>query len=298
MRPILDMDVVQIEVTNFCYQSCSNCTRLCGHYKKPYFMGLKEFKQAVDSMVGYPKQVGCMGGEPLAHPEFAQLCEYLRSKIPKEQCGLWTCLPRGKEYYREIIVETFGNIYINDHTREDILHCPVLVASEEVDLPPWKKDYLVSKCWVQESWSACVNPKGAWFCEVAGALAMALDIKDLGWPVEHGWWGRSPQHFISQMKMCHYCGCAMPLKKRRSVEEVDDISPKMLERLKKVSPKIKKGKYQVSDCKPSEATDGPMATYKDQYYRDMIAKRYGMFLLQNEKGFLTPYLMRNYKQEN
>ena len=297
MRAILDAEVCQLEITNNCMNQCSNCTRLCGHHAKPYYMDFEVFKNAVDSMDGYPKHVGMMGGEPLLHPEFEKFCEYFRTKVPKERAGLWTCLPKGKEHYRESIVNTFGHIFINDHTRNDILHAPVLVASEEVDLQGWLKDYLINKCWVQNTWSPCVNTKGAWFCEVAGALAELLDENELGWKVEPYWWTRSPQHFLKQMKMCHYCGCAMPLKKRCSTDIVDDISPKMFDKIKATSPKIKKKKYVLHDGSVYE-DKGQVATYKDQSYRDAIAKRYGMFLVLNEQGYLTPHLLRNWKKEN
>jgi hypothetical protein len=295
MRPILDMCNVQIEITNACHNSCSNCTRLCGHYMKPYFMSMHKVKEAIDSMDGYPKMTGIMGGEPLLHPQFEEICEYLHSKLPPEKCGLWTTLPQGKEHYRDVIVKTFGHIFINDHTRDDIVHAPVLVSSDEIPLADWQKDYLISKCWVQESWSASINEKGAFFCEVAAALATLLDVEGLGWEVSQGWWARSPQHFVQQMSLCHLCGCAMPLKKRISTEEIDDISPKMYEVLKTISPKVMKGKYQIHDlalCTDTSET----ATYKDPKYRDAIAKRYGMFLMVNEKGFQTPYLLKNYEK--
>jgi len=36
MRSLLDMDTIQIEITNACVLQCSNCTRLIGHSKKQY----------------------------------------------------------------------------------------------------------------------------------------------------------------------------------------------------------------------------------------------------------------------
>jgi hypothetical protein len=85
----------------------------------------------------------------------------------------------------------------------------------------------------------------------------------------------------------------MPLGKRFSIENVDDISPKWLERLKDTSPKIKDGKYHVhnlqlqNDCRQ-------MATYKNLDYRDKIARRYGMFLEINDLGFWQPYLLKKW----
>lgn len=297
------METIQIEITNACHNKCSNCTRLVGHHPKSYFMDFEAFKQAVDSMEHYPvarpgqvKIIGVMGGEPLLHPEFEKFCEYLSEKEPAEHCGLWTCFPKGKEHYREVIAKTFGHIFLNDQSRGDILHGPILVASQELDIEQWFKDYLINQCWVQNSWSASINPKGAFFCEVAAALSMLFDKdgESLGWKVEPGWWKRVPKDYVAQIeRYCKLCGCAMPLKRRESTDGRDDISKEMLERLKETSPKIKQGKYVEHDKKLLNDTR-QMATYKDSNYRNKIAARYGLFLMNNQFGYQTPYLKKDF----
>ena len=92
-----------------------------------------------------------MGGEPLLHPDFEQICKYLSSKKDRMGCGLWTTLPKGKEKYREIIVETFGCIFLNDHSKPGIMHTPLLTASDEImddKDSMWK---LIDNCWVQNT---------------------------------------------------------------------------------------------------------------------------------------------------
>lgn len=291
MRPLLDMDTIQVEITNACINSCSNCTRFCGHHEKPYFMEMDFFKKAIDSMVRYPKMTGIMGGEPLLHPQFEEMCDYALSKIQKEQLGLWTCLPKGYERYREVICRTFGSIFLNDHTRDDVLHAPILVAAEEVrHKAPFRMWHEIDHCWVQSFWSASINPNGAFFCEIAGAMSILFGMNS-GWEVKPGWWGRIPKDFTEQMEMyCPKCGCAMPLEKRPSWEGIDDISPGNMELLKDRSRKIRAGKYRVHDLKTKEDTR-QMATYKDESYRDIIARRYGMFLVLKNDGFQAPYLI-------
>lgn len=132
MRSIADSDTVQIDVTSACINNCSNCTHLVGHHKKNFFMPLEDFKKAVDSLVDFPHRIGIIGGEPLLHPDFQEMCVYLNSKVDKMRCGLWTCLPENKKNYRWAIVETFAAVYLNDHSKGGILHTPVLVASDEV----------------------------------------------------------------------------------------------------------------------------------------------------------------------
>lgn len=298
MRPIIDMETVQIEITNACGHQCSNCTRLVGHHPKPYFMDFDTFKNAVDSMAEFPSSriVGMMGGEPLLHPEFERFCKYMQEKLGPDRCGLWTCFPEGKEHYRQTVVDTFGNIFLNDHTRADVLHGPVLVASEELDMYQWYKDYRINHCWVQNTWSASINPHGAFFCEVAAALSMLLETQEttLGWKVEPDWWKRSPKDFTAQMeRYCVKCGCAMPLMRRESTDGRDDISPKMLELLRKTSPKLKRGKYVKAKINEFHEDNRPTATYKDQEYRDKIAARYGIFLALRDSGYLKPHLIQN-----
>jgi hypothetical protein len=260
---------------------------------KPFFMSSDRFKQAVDSMVEYPNMTGLMGGEPLLHPKFEEFCDYAVSKIPKNQLGLWSCFPKGYERYREVICRTFGHIFLNDHTRADIYHAPVLVAAEEMIAHRKRMFMLIEECWIQKYWSACINPKGAFFCEIAGAMAMLFD-SDGAWKIEKEWWMRTPKDFTAQIEeYCPRCGCAMPLERRASVDGRDDISLGNLKRLQGRSKKVDKGLYVISDLQPKEKLQ-EMAAYKDPEFRDVIAGRYGIFLVPNEKNFLSPHLRKNW----
>jgi hypothetical protein len=284
------MDTIQIEVTNHCVLSCSNCTRFAPHVKKPFFMDFEFFKKAVDSMVGYPKMVGIQGGEPLLHPRFEELCDYLHEKIPYEQCGLWTTLPKGFEKYREVICRTFKHIFVNDHSRADIYHHPGLVAIREVETDQNLMWQHIDSCWAQMSWSASINPAGAFFCEIAASFNMLTGGNNPGWPVEPGWWWRIPKDFKSQMEAyCPRCGFPAKVSRRASVEKVDDISPKNLEHFEKYSRNPKR--FIVHDLKISECQQ-EMAKYKDFEYRNEIAKRYDMFLTINDQHFWTAHLRK------
>lgn len=252
---------------------------------------MEQFKIAINSMEGYPKMVGFMGGEPLLHPLFKEFCEYASLKIPKEQLGLWTCLPEGYEHYRELICSTFGNLFVNDHSRDDIYHAPILVGVEEVFPIEREMFYALEHCWIQEAWSASINPRGAFFCEIAASMSILFDGPK-GWPIEQGWWWRVTKDFREQIEYyCPKCGASLPLDRRSSNEGVDDISPRNLERLKKVSKKIQAGKYIVSDLKLVNKPE-EMAAYKDLSWRNKVAKRYGIYLHLNEKRFLTPILLK------
>jgi organic radical activating enzyme len=294
MRSPFEMDTIQIEVTTACRNRCSNCSRFVG-YKEPWFMDLDFFKQAVDSLEGYPQMVGMQGGDPLLHPQFREMCEYLRSKFTPDHLGLWTTLPNGFEHYADDICSTFKHVFFNDHTRPDIFHAPSLVGIEEMVPNKNQMWHLIDNCWVQMSWSASINPRGAWFCEIAASMAMLFEDEDRkGWPIEKGWWHRLPADFREQMDMfCTRCGYPIKLKRRSSVEEIDDISPLNYERCKDFT-KIKNGKYQLHDLQfacDKDLEQTPMAMYKDTEYRNTIAKRYNMFLVVNDQHFWSPYLI-------
>lgn len=333
MRSPAHMTTIQIELTSACVLKCSNCTRFCGTHRVPFFMEDDLFRKSIDSLAEFATTpegiVGFMGGEPLLHPKFAEFCEYALTKIPRERLGLWSTFPPGEKYrkYREIICKTFGVILLNDHSRDDILHAPVLMASEEYFRKPCpvcegsgentgmlpgakcvqcggtgtvtddRELFLATEhCWVQESWSASINPKGAWFCEVAAALADLFDGPQ-GWDVEPGWWKRTPMDFKEQRDWaCRRCGAAMPIKRIRSSQDPrDDVSEGNLERLKAVrSKKVARGEYEVRkfefDPELTRNHGYPTQTYKDEMYRRGIAERYGITLVMQPTGFWEPRL--------
>lgn len=299
------------------------------------------FHKAIDSLVEYSKlphaMVGFMGGEPLLHPQFAQFCKYASSKIDRMKLGLWSTFPDNDNHrkHAQLICDTFGNVLLNDHSREDILHAPVLMASEEYFRKPcpgcegsgeiaFRNDFAlvdpgtamgtcptcqgkgiitdddalfvaVDHCWIQESWSAAINPKGAFFCEVAAALSDLFDGPD-GWPVEPGWWKKTPMQFREQMDWaCRKCGAALPIQRvRNSQDPKDDVSEGNLERLKAVkSRKVAKGEYALRkdfsfDKQLMSVGTYPNQTYKDEHYRQTIAARYGIRLVMNHRGYWEP----------
>ena len=82
---------------------------------------------------------------------------------------------------------------------------------------------------------------------MAGVLDMLLDGPG-GWPIEPGWWKRTPDEFGDQTKWCELCGIAFSSYTRDANEEVDDISPWYYTALKELdSPKVKVGLCNVLD---------------------------------------------------
>ncbi|MCQ2014187.1 radical SAM protein [Clostridium butyricum] len=278
MRSPKDMRIIQIDITNRCVHECSNCIRFCGHHKKPYYMEWEMFKKSVDSLLEFGNTIGIMGGEPTLHPQFERFVNYLAEKYPSQYKlpsnrkpiinfpryihdknylldetlnnrkgpGLWTSVSKNYYKYFELIQDTFSFQNINDHDNP-CLHQPILVSRKEIGISDEEWVQIRDNCICQNLWSASITPKGAFFCEVAGALDMLFDGPG-GWKVEEGWWKREPKDFGEQLKWCEICGGALFKKGRLSSEEIDDVSPILYEKLKNVdSPKLKKGKVLIME---------------------------------------------------
>lgn len=257
MRNIKDMQIILIDITNLCNKSCSNCTRFCGHHSKEkiYFMDVDYFEKAVKTLSDYHGVIGIMGGEPTLHPQFVEICDIFTKTIPnKSKRGLWTNMSTQQYHdYGNVINNTFGYFATNNHVDIPIMHTPMLVASEDFKNV---KDMgtIINNCWVQNTWSATITPKGAYFCEVCATLSMLFDGPN-GWDVEKepDWWKKELLEYQKWIDWgCTKCGAALPLKPRRSNEVIDDISISNLKRLQNVkSPKIAKNKYKLHKCSES-----------------------------------------------
>jgi len=241
---------IQIDVTNKCNRECSNCTRCVPHIHKPFFMSVEFFAKACDALKDFPnesipnsftpsrKVVGMLGGEPLLHPQFDELCRTMVSIIPnKEHRGLWTGIRWQSTAHADLIESTFGYINNNLHNSE-CLHSPVLVASADIIADKQERAAIQDKCWLQEKWSGAITPKGFFFCEVAAALDMLFDGPG-GLPVTAGCWGTPLDGFMVQReRWCDRCGISLNLRGRRDSERLDDISKSNLELLKN-SPRVR-----------------------------------------------------------
>jgi hypothetical protein len=237
-------------------------------------MDYRTVKRAVGSMKGFRGTVGIMGGEPTLHPEFVKFISYYRQSWGKDPAagipwvgpgthfiahllslydrtqsrrGLWSSLTKHYVEHFELIQDTFGNQLLNDHSAPS-MHQPLLVTRAELGIGDAAWIPLRDACWVQNTWSASITPKGAFFCEVAAAMDMLLDGPG-GWPIEPGWWERTPEEFGAQLRWCELCSAPLPMPRRDARTGMDDVSPNWLALLeKRGSPKLKKGKTTLFDC--------------------------------------------------
>lgn len=272
MKSPADMKIVMIDITNACHHACSNCTRFCGQHPKPFFMDVDFFKKAVDSMEGFPGIVGIIGGEPSLHPHFEEMMDYYASRVPEPRPKAFLGIPtssfkdygrmvrymRGRKrglfsalgpgYYKnfEKIQDIFPYQSLNDHQSVS-MHQAILVTRKELGIPDETWFELRDKCWIQNIWSATITPKGAFFCEIAASMDMLFNGPG-GWPVEPGWWKRTPADFGEQLNWCESCSVALTVPANNANDDTDIVSPVMYERLKKVNgPKMQKDQFIILD---------------------------------------------------
>lgn len=263
MKAPKDHWIIQIEVTNACVHKCSNCTRFCGHHKKPFFMDYDTFCKAVDASIDHPGLLGVMGGEPTLHPQFEEMCKYLYQKIPEEKRVKPGILKLPTDSFIEVrrkfeldeyeiheyadgprpIIQGAGlwtsmtNKYLqNFEIIQDVFnfqnlndhtnvsyHQPVLISRKDMGIDDKTWIKLREKCWINQQWSSSITPKGCFFCEVAAAMDMLYDGPG-GLPIEKGWWKRDINDFKEQFRWCELCGIPLKTFARDAREEIDDVA--------------------------------------------------------------------------
>lgn len=260
MKPISDAWLCHIDITNICGNGCAYCTRYDRHIRKDqrYSMDLDFFEKAILSLEGFRGKIGIMGGEPIYHPKFEELCLRLQDLLPPEKrkrIMIWVsdgALYREK--YVDLIAETFGKIAsFNEHNEEQIeaqQHQPSTIAIGEVVAPGPYREELIYDCWVQKIWCPSITNKGAFFCEVAASLDTILDGPG-GYEVEPEWWKRTPGEFQDQVdRYCLHCGMAVPMSRQYLKDRAEKMTPGLLSMLKSHNlPGLGKGSVEIFDRK-------------------------------------------------
>lgn len=285
MKAVKDKNRIQIEITNACIFSCTNCYKFVPHFVRPHFMELETVKKAIDSLEGYQGQFGITGGEPTLHPNFVDICRYLRKKVPPDQRYLQTTGYKWREY-KTVIKKTFAErVRCNDHKDLTQKHQPMLVAIKDVVTDDSLRKELVGKCWVREKWSAVINAKGCFSCEIAGAFD-ALYNGPGGHPIEKGWWAKGDEHFNDQFeRYCWQCGAALPYPCVTIQNRNDQVSISHYSELeKRQSPKFKNNhvslvvkKYSPREIRQISENWKPWQNHGEQEKdpKQVILQRYG-----------------------
>ncbi len=247
MQPIYAAWCIQIDITNHCFLSCLYCSRYNRHLRPDQrrHMSLEQVEAALDSLKGWPKMIGIIGGEPLLHPEFPQITKLIRKRFPPEQMRLWTSGGKNAEDYFIYVKRTFGSWAYNEHNPEQLKTCrhqPLTIAIKEAVPDEKLRAALIDDCWVQRCWCPTINTYGAYFCEVAAAQDLILNDGKNAWPVEPGWWKKEPADFADHVAVCcDNCGMAIPMERELLLKKTEKFSPQLLQTFRE------KGLRKVSD---------------------------------------------------
>jgi hypothetical protein len=282
IKPIYHKEAIQIEVTNVCNRACSNCTRLVG-VNESYHMPVEHISEVLDTIKEFPGIIGIMGGEPLMHPEFPEICELIQKKGLTRKAGLWSGFPPKYAHYGKLIAETFDKVLPNDHS-EVILHAPILVCSESFDYVD-----LMRRCWVQNAWSSSVNIQGAYFCEIAAALDLTLET-GTQWDPLSDWWRKKPNEYYDQIHaLCSKCGVCLNLPARADKDEIYDVDSFWVEKLKENhSYKYKKKKYNIVKAEVCPLNTGINEFRKDPQYLIRPLRAYKIACRITPQGYMRP----------
>ena len=135
----------------------------------------------------------------------------------------------------------------NAHEDEqDCWHQPVLIAPDEVFEDKELMWRVIDNCWVNLRWSAAITPLGAFFCEVASAIAWMLK-ESIGEPIIKDWWKQGKNFWRRQReKICTLCSACLPMPMvANDKQDYDDISSGNLDRIIGSSPRCKRGAYRI-----------------------------------------------------
>ena len=247
MRPIENSSFVLIDITYNCGRKCVYCTRNDRHLgERVYNMSLDKIENALKCYKGYCGLIGIIGGEPLVHPQFEEICRLSSNYYPASKMHLFTSINPYKGKYADIIKKTFNHIAYHEHSKEQeslYYHQPLTIAIKDVIKNEQLKKDLISDCWVQRKWCPTVTDDGAFFCEVGASIAKLMNVK--GWDVVLDWWKTPVEKFGYQLSMCELCGMCIPMNRQKMEDKKQKISPSFLKLL--LDNNLPTGEYDLFD---------------------------------------------------
>lgn len=236
--------------------------------------------------------LGVIAGEPTLSRFFTQYCEIFReewnpgqdvnfvqpiadmNRFAHERLfdrsngrGLWTAFGPKFQDRAEQIYSTFSHWNANDHSaggchQANLIDRKTLCDALGISDEEWIR--YRDNCWVANTWSPSITPHGAYFCEHAAQLDILFNEGKRAWPIEPGWWKRTPAEFGDQLDICEMCSLALPAPAILDSDEKDIVSAPNRRRLELInSPAIKRGR--LIDYDPAVHTEKRVIASKDNY---------------------------------
>lgn len=236
MKPIWESWFCHIDVTSRCPMSCLYCSRYNRHLRKDQKcdMPLAIIEKSLDSLREWPAKIGIMGGEPILHNQFQEMCSLIQSKFPREKMGLWTSGGPNWAKYEPLAQQTFGFIAYNEHNpiqQAMCRHQRLTVAVKDVVKDTEYMNELIDDCWVQRIWCPTITSKGGFFCEIAAAQDWLWDGPG-GYEIEQHWWKKAPNQFKDQVdRYCKNCGMCVPMERDLLGDGVEKMSPSVYKKM-------------------------------------------------------------------
>lgn len=223
MKPVRDTWCINLDITNKCPRKCANCHHLTQHCADKWEMDLATVLVAMDSLKGWERYIGVIGGEPIYHGEFEGVCWLFCREVDFEKSAIFFST-YGE--HQQLIRNTFSYLNPNPHgPDEEVRHQPVLASCRDIAPDAGTMWKWIDACWVAEKWSPTITPNGCYRCEVMGSMDMAL-VWGLGLAIEPGWWQKDMDAFRAQVEtFCPMCGMCVPnLAGRLDLDNVDDVT--------------------------------------------------------------------------
>lgn len=283
MKPTYDMWTGHIEITNKCGRQCLYCSRYNKHLRSDQVkdMSLEQIERALLTYRGFKGYIGIMGGEPLYHKDFLEVCSLIRSIYPKNKMALWTSgHPTKWEEYKEDINRTFQFVAYNEHSDEQKnfqLHQPLTISIDEVIEDESVKSQLIDGCWVQRTWCCSVNYYGAYFCEIAAAIDYLMNDGANALSVVDNWWFMTPDDpkFKQQRDiLCGKCGMCIPMERESIRNTKEKVTPLLLQEMR--------------DKGLSKMSDDDVEIFDIKFTKDDIIKQIPKWYPGNYRSDITP----------
>jgi hypothetical protein len=222
-----------IDVTNYCStNNCIYCSRFLRHIPDSarYNLSLEKVDEALKAYRGFPNRLGIIGGEPLIHPEFEEICRLLLKYNNKRKYGLWTSINPEKSKYKNTIRKTFALVAFNEHSPYQLEMCkhqPLTLSAKDMVPNESLRREFYEQCYFRLKWCGTITPLGAFHCEIAAGIASLIGRK--GWQVKEGWWLND---WHEQIDLCELCGGAVPQERQVLCDKTEKMSPSFLKLLK------------------------------------------------------------------